>query len=63
MLVSRTGFPDGLSMSDLVLSQALRDRLAGPGPILALTGAGVSAESGLATFRGPGGMWEGRDPA
>jgi NAD-dependent deacetylase len=25
-----------------------------------LTGAGVSAESGLATFRGPGGLWEGR---
>ena len=25
-----------------------------------LTGAGVSAESGLSTFRGPGGMWEGR---
>jgi NAD-dependent deacetylase len=32
------------------------------GPILALTGAGVSAESGLATFRGPGGLWEGREP-
>ena len=30
--------------------------------MLALTGAGVSAESGLATFRGPGGLWEGRDP-
>jgi NAD-dependent deacetylase len=27
--------------------------------ILILTGAGVSAESGLATFRGPGGLWEG----
>ena len=27
-----------------------------------LTGAGVSAESGLATFRGPDGLWEGRDP-
>jgi NAD-dependent deacetylase len=24
-----------------------------------LTGAGVSAESGVATFRGPGGLWEG----
>src|SRR5437867_9396679 len=24
-----------------------------------LTGAGVSAESGLATFRGAGGLWEG----
>ncbi len=27
-----------------------------------LTGAGVSAESGLATFRGPDGLWKGRDP-
>lgn len=27
-----------------------------------LTGAGVSAESGVPTFRGPGGMWRERDP-
>ncbi|MEG3148344.1 NAD-dependent deacylase [Sphingomonas sp. ZT3P38] len=27
--------------------------------IVILTGAGVSAESGIATFRGPGGLWEG----
>jgi NAD-dependent deacetylase len=27
--------------------------------LLVLTGAGVSAESGLATFRGSGGLWEG----
>lgn len=27
--------------------------------IMVLTGAGISAESGLATFRGPGGLWEG----
>lgn len=27
--------------------------------IMILTGAGVSAESGVATFRGPGGLWEG----
>ena len=27
--------------------------------ILILTGAGISAESGVATFRGPGGLWEG----
>ncbi|WP_419808001.1 NAD-dependent deacylase [Sphingomonas sp.] len=27
--------------------------------IVVLTGAGLSAESGLATFRGPGGLWEG----
>jgi len=43
-------------------SDALVAHLRGPGPIFALTGAGVSAESGLATFRGPGGLWEGRDP-
>jgi NAD-dependent deacetylase len=36
--------------------------LASPGAVLVLTGAGVSAESGLATFRGPGGLWEGRSP-
>jgi NAD-dependent deacetylase len=31
-------------------------------PLAVLTGAGVSAESGLATFRGPGGLWEGNRP-
>ncbi|MFA6124405.1 NAD-dependent deacylase [Sphingomonas sp.] len=30
-----------------------------PHNIVILTGAGVSAESGIATFRGPGGLWEG----
>ncbi|HEU0043112.1 NAD-dependent deacylase [Sphingomonas sp.] len=28
--------------------------------LVILTGAGLSAESGLATFRGPGGLWEGQ---
>ena len=32
---------------------------AGVRNIVILTGAGVSAESGLATFRGPDGLWEG----
>jgi len=44
-------------------SDTLVALLRGAGPILALTGAGVSAESSLATFRGPGGLWEGHNPA
>jgi NAD-dependent deacetylase len=31
-------------------------------PIVVLTGAGISAESGIPTFRGAGGLWEGHDP-
>lgn len=34
-------------------------RMVMPRNIVVLTGAGVSAESGVATFRGPGGLWEG----
>ncbi len=43
-------------------SATLGERLSGAARVLVLTGAGVSAESGLATFRGPGGLWEGLDP-
>lgn len=49
-------------MDGITLSSDLRDALEARGGILVLTGAGVSAESGLATFRGPGGHWEGHDP-
>ena len=31
--------------------------------VVALTGAGISAESGLGTFRGKGGLWSRYDPA
>ena len=33
--------------------------MAGARNIVILTGAGISAESGVATFRGPDGLWEG----
>ena len=36
--------------------------LAAAQSVVALTGAGVSAESGLPTFRGPGGLWRNRRP-
>jgi NAD-dependent deacetylase len=36
---------------------ACRAALARPGPVIALTGAGVSAESGIPTFRGKDGYW------
>ena len=34
--------------------------LRGAQQVAVLTGAGISAESGLATFRGAGGLWEGQ---
>jgi NAD-dependent deacetylase len=40
----------------------LLPELLGGRPLAVLTGAGVSAESGLPTFRGPGGIWEGNRP-
>jgi len=36
---------------------ACREALARPGSVIALTGAGVSAESGIPTFRGKDGYW------
>lgn len=30
--------------------------------VVVLTGAGVSADSGVATFRDAGGLWEGQRP-
>jgi NAD-dependent deacetylase len=50
-------------MADPNPTPELIARLRNGGPIVVLTGAGVSAESGLATFRGPGGLWRGREPA
>ncbi|MGM0578787.1 MAG: SIR2 family NAD-dependent protein deacylase [Myxococcota bacterium] len=38
------------------------DALREASSVLVITGAGVSAESGIPTFRGPGGLWEGFRP-
>ena len=32
------------------------------GGVVAFTGAGISAESGIPTFRDPGGLWDRYDP-
>lgn len=41
---------------------ALREALHEAESIVALTGAGISAESGVPTFRGPGGLWRNYSP-
>jgi NAD-dependent deacetylase len=46
-------------MDDLARASSL---LASARRVAVLTGAGVSAESGIPTFRGLGGLWNGRDP-
>ena len=49
---------DGVSL----LIERARSLLADAGRIVVLTGAGISAESGVPTFRGPGGMWKSHRP-
>ena len=47
---------------DQAAIQAGRRRLAGARRVAVLSGAGISAESGVPTFRGPGGLWESHRP-
>jgi NAD-dependent deacetylase len=47
---------------DLSLPVEFLDRWTTGARVCVLTGAGVSAESGVPTFRGEGGLWKGRDP-
>jgi NAD-dependent deacetylase len=50
----------GIFVTDSI--QALRQALREAGRIVALTGAGISAESGIPTFRGQGGLWRNFSP-
>lgn len=50
-------------MSPPVPSSRLIGLIERQGGVVVLTGAGVSQESGIATFRDAGGLWEGVDPA
>ncbi|HEV8308951.1 MAG TPA: NAD-dependent deacylase [Methylomirabilota bacterium] len=47
-------------MDDLIKRAA--DLVATAGPVVVFTGAGVSTESGIPDFRGPGGLWTRHDP-
>ena len=49
-------------MTPAVPSRRLLELLRAEAPLLVLTGAGISKESGIATFRDSGGLWEGIDP-
>lgn len=45
-------------LSGMQLGKTLRQALGTTGRLAVLTGAGISAESGIATFRSSGGLWE-----
>lgn len=48
-------------VTDQQLERLARD-VVRAGSVVALSGAGMSVESGIASFRGPGGLWERYDP-
>ncbi len=54
--------PNGAAGELPHIDDELMQRLRQARRVAALTGAGVSAASGIPTFRGPGGHWRGHDP-
>jgi NAD-dependent deacetylase len=62
ILVYHLGETEGVTMESLRLDGMLAARLRRATGAVALTGAGVSRESGLNTFRGAGGLWESQRP-
>ncbi len=51
---------DALQMDDARRMDDARHLVSSASRLLILTGAGVSAESGVPTFRGPDGLWKKR---
>ncbi len=47
-----------MTHTDLHVSPLLIEHMRSAGRLTVLTGAGISAESGVPTFRDPGGLWE-----
>ena len=48
-------------MTDKAVIKEVRDWIAAAKRVVALTGAGISTDSGIPDFRGPNGVWT-RDP-
>lgn len=51
-----------LACADRETIWSLHEALEGAQHVVALTGAGISADSGIPTFRGPGGLWRTYSP-